>query len=270
MQYTNGFILCVCSKLVQIVDKQCHSADACFDQIYLLDKYSKSVVPALFTLSMVYQHLDQHLGHLRYKLQIIIWSKIWVRCAALFDRNYYLEKKHSFQCYMHWKSLHTRKKHLENKPFSIASMSASVSLLLMQSISCRCDLSLELSNLLSPPILALDILTHALGNARRPSNNRTNNKSTSLIVSSAHLSSPWRAFSIASGRSDRRRSCQSKELLVHVKFLWLHVFCKNFINSTYCFVFVFFYSLAITAFDILDTETCFKYLRYDRERQKTK
>ena len=75
-------------------------------------------------------------------------------------------------------------------PFSIASITASVSLLLIQSISCLWDLSFELSNLRRPAIPPLEMLTHDFGKACRPSNRSTSSKSTSLMVSKTHLSSP--------------------------------------------------------------------------------
>ena len=92
-------------------------------------------------------------------------------------------------------------------PFSIASITASVSLLLIQSISCLWDLSFELSNLRRPAIPPLEMLTHDFGKACRPSNRSTRSKSTSLMVSKTHLSSPWRAFSIASGNPALNKSC---------------------------------------------------------------
>lgn len=93
-------------------------------------------------------------------------------------------------------------------PESMASIKASVSFERMQSINCRCDFSPALSRCLSrgksgpegPPLLLRP-------KADLPSKRRTRRRSTSRIESSAHLSSPLSAFSIASGNSDRSRSC---------------------------------------------------------------
>ena len=96
----------------------------------------------------------------------------------------------------------------------MASIRASVSLLRMQSISCLCDLSLELSKRRRTPSPLRAVLVHILGKARRPSNRRTNSRSTSLIVSSTQRSSPLRAFWIASSRFERSRSCRRETICV--------------------------------------------------------
>ena len=75
-------------------------------------------------------------------------------------------------------------------PLSIASIRASVSLLRIQSISCRCERSPALSSRRRPAMwpdgppagIAPD-----LGRALRPSNSSTSSRSTSLVVSSTHL-----------------------------------------------------------------------------------
>lgn len=96
-------------------------------------------------------------------------------------------------------------KNVFRPPVSIASISASVSLLRIQSMSCRCERSPELSNLRSPGILPVDPALD-FGKAFRPSNNSTKRRSTKRMVSSTHLSSPCNALSIESGSSDLRRS----------------------------------------------------------------
>lgn len=72
-------------------------------------------------------------------------------------------------------------------PLSIASMSASVSLLRIQSMSCRCERSPAESLRRNPDNRLLMVEVPALGRAFRPSNNRTNKRSTSLMVSRQHL-----------------------------------------------------------------------------------
>ena len=92
-------------------------------------------------------------------------------------------------------------------PASIASMSASVSLLRMQSMSCRCERSPALSSLRRPGILPPMLDTPDLGSASRPSKRSTRMRSTRRIVSRMLRSSPPSALSMESGRSERRRSC---------------------------------------------------------------
>lgn len=72
-------------------------------------------------------------------------------------------------------------------PLSIASMSASVSLLRIQSMSCRCERSPAESLRRNPDNRLLMVEVPALGRAFRPSNIRTNKRSTSLMVSRQHL-----------------------------------------------------------------------------------
>lgn len=90
-------------------------------------------------------------------------------------------------------------------PLSMASMRASVSLLLMQSISWRWVFSPELSILLSPGRRLATVLIPDFGRAFRPSKSSTSNRSTKRMVSSTQRSSPCRAFSMASGSSDLNR-----------------------------------------------------------------
>ena len=140
-----------------------------------------------------------------------------------------------------------RYKWLTFLPLSIASMRASVSLLRMQSMSCRWDRSPAESLRRNPDSRLLMLEIPALGRAFRPSNSKTNKRSTSLMVSKEHLhinrpdtfipiwslilhshkskhkrtkciknsnfiinsdlSSPRSPLSMASGKSDRSRSC---------------------------------------------------------------
>jgi len=75
-------------------------------------------------------------------------------------------------------------------PLSIASISASVSLLRMQSMSCRWERSPALSSRRSPAMWPEGPPTGIapdLGRALRPSNSSTSNRSTSRVVSSTHL-----------------------------------------------------------------------------------
>lgn len=90
-------------------------------------------------------------------------------------------------------------------PVSMASIRASVSLLRIQSMSCRCDLSPELSRRRRPGIRPVDPAVD-LGSAFRPSNRSTSRRSTSRMVSSTQRSSPPRADSIESGSAERNRS----------------------------------------------------------------
>lgn len=112
---------------------------------------------------------------------------------------------------------------------SIASISASVSLLRIQSISCRWERSPELSNLRSPGILPVDPALD-FGKAFRPSNNSTKRRSTKRMVSSTHLSSPCNALSIESGSSDLRRSYKENGRKIFNTFaLYKHTFCERLI-----------------------------------------
>lgn len=94
---------------------------------------------------------------------------------------------------------------LPSPPVSMASIRASVSLLRIQSISCRCDLSPELSRRRRPGIRPADPAVD-FGNAFRPSNRSTSRRSTSRMVSSTQRSSPPSADSIESGRAERSKS----------------------------------------------------------------
>lgn len=72
-------------------------------------------------------------------------------------------------------------------PLSIASISASVSLLRMQSISWRCERSPALSRRRRPATCDVVPVSPVLGRALRPSKRRISRRSTSLIVSRTHL-----------------------------------------------------------------------------------
>ena len=98
-----------------------------------------------------------------------------------------------------YEKLYSRCMKCRHLPFSMASINASVSLLLIQSINCLCDLSADESSLLKPGIEPGVDITPAFGRALRPSNSKTSKRLTSLIVSSTHLSSPCNALSMASG-----------------------------------------------------------------------
>lgn len=121
-------------------------------------------------------------------------------------------------------------------------MTASVSLLLMQSISCLCEFSCDLSNLRRLAIPPLGILTQDLGNAHRPSNNRTSRRSTSRMVSRTHLSSPCRAFWIASGSPALNKS-------------WKHM---KWTQTRYKFSFVEFHFYALFQVYILKCKSLFQ------------
>lgn len=106
----------------------------------------------------------------------------------------------------------------------MASIKASVSLLRIQSMSCRCDLSPELSRRRSPGIRPVDPAVD-LGSAFRPSNSSTNRRSTSRMVSSTQRSSPPRADSMESGSAERSRSWKHKKQSlenIHLSMLLSH------------------------------------------------
>lgn len=153
-------------------------------------------------------------------------------------------------------------------PVSMASMSASVSLLRIQSMSWRCERSPELSRRrrpgIRPPEPAVD-----LGSALRPSNSKTNNRSTKRIVSSTHRSSPCSALSIESGSSERSRSWEAMQkgfyyksqlaygLSSHTIWLKVHGQLTNHTYSAfqkYCnrkeFFFWFCYAMKTSGFEI--------------------
>jgi hypothetical protein len=91
-------------------------------------------------------------------------------------------------------------------PLSMASMSASVSLCLMQSMSCLCDRSPALSMRRRPGMREHTPPMPDLGSLSRPSNSSTSRRSARRMVSSTHRSSPCcSADSMADGRDERRR-----------------------------------------------------------------
>lgn len=103
-------------------------------------------------------------------------------------------------------------------PVSMASIRASVSLLRMQSMSCRCDRSPELSSRRSPGIRPAEPAVD-FGSAFRPSNRSTSSRSTSRMVSSTQRSSPPSADSMELGSAERNKSWKPGSALVHGNFV---------------------------------------------------
>ena len=121
---------------------------------------------------------DQHIGY------------IWVPNGALYP----------LQCITFEPILSTHP-----PPVSMASMRASVSLLRIQSMSCRWERSPELSSRRRPGMRPVEPAVD-LGRALRPSNSSTSSRSTKRMVSRTQRSSPCMALSMESGRAERNRS----------------------------------------------------------------